>query len=705
MWSVSLLEDPVHPSGVGKEHLTRILHSTIVHSTISLQTVLQSGDNAHWDAFQYGDRVARVALADFAARKFSGVSSALNNYSQGGVSFELEPLDKHTTSLSRTRRRSRAHASASTPYMIERTDAFCNQDSLEVYLRVLARSDPDEMTDDGAESDIDDKANSLKNGGFDEAIKTAVSQISTSAFDLGNASTLSAAMNHIATAILQERIRSHLIELDAVAFVADESILPRKNGASAAPMTSPPAVPFAAPPDSVMNRTLSVDLGKLRRFLTGLPAPLANGDEETTATLTGMLIPRGITLIVGGGYHGKSTILRCIAAGIYNKIPGDGREFCATVHDAVSVRAEDGRYVNNCNVSAFISNLPTPPGVTKALDTSHFSSGEASGSTSQAANVAEALEMGSSAFLVDEDVSAANFMARDGRMRSLVMDESITPLLYRVNGLYHTHGISSIVVVGGVGDWLDVPDNVVLMDNYLCKDATAKARSVSRQFSHGHVQYKGRGVVHRLDWDHKGTPNPRRPVDAFAERFSLETTAVSLFDGGSGLSLHPTEYPDDDADGEEEEDERFIDLSRCEQLLGKKPQLYGCGVCVVWLLEASRKYPKLGMPDLLKKLDAVLDERGILSVVLGDGGLVGNGVNDKSTTWKLLLNTMGCAYRPRRYEVGQALTRLRGIVFEELPAEDDRGVAAAAAEEERKKRELAELWSARRDNQKAKRFA
>jgi Predicted ATPase of the ABC class len=167
------------------------------------------------------------------------------------------------------------------------------------------------------------------------------------------------------------------------------------------------------------------------------PAPLANSNSGTLVTLHGLLVKRGITLIVGGGYHGESTLLRCIAAGVYNKIPGDWREFCVTVPDALSIRAEDGRYVNNCNVSAFISNLPTFPldsiettESTPALSigtlapppsrTQHFSTGEASGSTSQAANMAEAIELGVTAMLVDEDVSAANFMARDGRMRALV---------------------------------------------------------------------------------------------------------------------------------------------------------------------------------------------------------------------------------------------------------------------------------------------
>jgi hypothetical protein len=138
--------------------------------------------------------------------------------------------------------------------------------------------------------------------------------------------------------------------------------------------------------------------------------------------------------------------------------------------------------------------------------------------------------------------------------------------------------------------------------------------------------------------------------------------------------------------------------------MGKKPQLYGCGVCVLWLLEAACKHPALGMPDLLKKLDAAIDEEGLLSVVLGASAA--NRRDEKGATWRLLIETMGCAYRPRRYEVGQALTRLRGIRFEQLPVEGDGGVAAAAAaEEKRKKRELADLWAARRERTPVDRFA
>jgi Predicted ATPase of the ABC class len=512
-------------------------------------------------------------------------------------------------------------------------------------------------------------------------------------------------MKHIATAVLQEKLRSRLASLNAVAFVANGAILPRKSGASAAPMSSPPAIPFHAPDnESTLTQTVSVDLNPMlySHISESLPQPDAHNQEAvpcivaTRVTLRGLLIPRGVSLIVGGGYHGKSTLLRCLAAGVYNKIPGDGREFCVTVHDAVTVRAEDGRYIKNCNVSAFISNLPIA-----SLDTKSFSTGEASGSTSQAANVVEAIEMGASAMLVDEDVSAANFMARDGRMRSLVMDESITPLLYRVNGLFTTHGISSIVVVGGVGDWLDVPDAVILMDRYICKDATAKARSISNQFSHGHVQYAGRGVVHRLQWEKSGTPIPRRPIVLpMNARYALivRKTAVNLLDGSETIGLETLCSIGDDNDDSamsaeslDYDDECYIDMSRCEQLLGKKPQLYGCGLCVAWLLSMAQSHPDIGMRELLEKMDAELDEKGLLALLLDEG-------QKASASWNAMVETLGFAYRPRRFEVGQALTRFRGLVLEKVHVEDDGSEEAAKLEAERRRRELLEIWNNRRRN-------
>lgn len=327
------------------------------------------------------------------------------------------------------------------------------------------------------------------------------------------------------------------------------------------------------------------------------------------------------------------------------------------------------------------------------MDTQHFSSRDSSGSTSQAANVVEAIEMGASALLIDEDVSAANFMARDGRMRALVMDESITPLLYRVNGLFNSHGISSVVVVGGVGDWLDVPHQVLLLDKYVASDATKKAQSISYQFSYGHVQYAGRGVVHRLEWDRKGTPIPRRPVDSFSSRFSVETV-ISLLDGGHAISLHEHESSNDGSDDgmviDRDDDDGCIEASRLEQLMGRK-QLYGCGLCILWLLQAAQRNTSRGMPDLLNDLDEVLDQGGIAQA-LND---IGNGTFP-STTWEHLVEAVGFVERPRRFEIGQALTRLQGIQMEEIPVEDDGAEAAARAEEERKRKVLADLWEARR---------
>lgn len=71
-----------------------------------------------------------------------------------------------------------------------------------------------------------------------------------------------------------------------------------------------------------------------------------------------MGIPEGVTLIVGGGFHGKSTLLQALERGVYHHIAGDGREMVITRQDAVKVRAEDGRNIEKVNISAFINNLP-----------------------------------------------------------------------------------------------------------------------------------------------------------------------------------------------------------------------------------------------------------------------------------------------------------------------------------------------------------
>ena len=257
-----------------------------------------------------------------------------------------------------------------------------------------------------------------------------------------------------------EHIRGRLGALDLVAFIADGSVLPRASGVDDRPMKPENAVAFTSP-DSF-------------RVTIEIPNALADGSQS----VTGMGVPKGVTLIVGGGYHGKSTLLQSIERGVYPHIPGDGREYVVTARDTVKIRAEDGRRVEKVDISPFITNLP------RGRDTEAFSSEDASGSTSQAANIVEALEVGAGALLLDEDTSATNFMVRDARMQALVHKDSepITPFVERVRELYDAFGVSSIVVMGGCGDYFEAADHVILMRDYQPSDATEGARSVAAAF-------------------------------------------------------------------------------------------------------------------------------------------------------------------------------------------------------------------------------
>ena len=257
---------------------------------------------------------------------------------------------------------------------------------------------------------------------------------------------------HVETVEDAEHLRGLLPSLGLVAFVADGSVLPRESGASDRPLREG-AVPFEGPEEL----RVSVDLPNRRE-------------------VTGMGIPEGVTLVAGGGFHGKSTLLSALAWGPYDHAPGDGREYVVSRSDAVKIRAEDGRSVAGVDISTMIGDLPGE------RTTQNFSTPNASGSTSQAANIAEALEIGTSLLLVDEDTSATNFMIRDERMRELVQREPISPFIDLVRPLYRTLGVSTVVVVGGVGDYLDVADLVILMEDYEPRYATPRAREVTSKF-------------------------------------------------------------------------------------------------------------------------------------------------------------------------------------------------------------------------------
>jgi len=259
----------------------------------------------------------------------------------------------------------------------------------------------------------------------------------------------------------QEAIRAQLRERRLVAFVADGAILPRRSGVSELPLER--AIPFRSP--------------ESLRVTFAVPNPVSQGGRVHD-TLTGMGIPEGVTLIVGGGYHGKSTLLRALERCVYPHVPGDGREYIITRADAVTIRAEDGRRIERVDLTPFIGELPY------GQRTDDFSTENASGSTSQAANILEALEAGSRLLLIDEDTSATNFMVRDARMQALVAKalEPITPFVDRVRELYEQFGVSTILVMGGSGDYLDVADTVILMRGYVPEDVTEQARRVARAF-------------------------------------------------------------------------------------------------------------------------------------------------------------------------------------------------------------------------------
>lgn len=247
----------------------------------------------------------------------------------------------------------------------------------------------------------------------------------------------------------QVAIRSYLEKNECIAFIANGAILPRESGVSNRPLSKVKAIPFQSPPS----------------FERDIPLP--NGK-----TIRGMVLPKGIHLIVGGGYHGKSTLLQALERGVYNHRSEDGREYVITTEKAVKIRAEDGRKVTKVDISPFISQLPNKQ------DTTSFTTENASGSTSQAANIMESIEAGANCLLIDEDTSATNFMIRDARMDALVKKEPITPFIDQVEALYRDHGISTVLVIGGAGDYFDVADHVLLMDEYIPKDVTKEVKEI-----------------------------------------------------------------------------------------------------------------------------------------------------------------------------------------------------------------------------------
>ena len=251
----------------------------------------------------------------------------------------------------------------------------------------------------------------------------------------------------------QHYIREMLPQMGLCAFVANGSVLPRESGISPRPMKG--GVRFQSPKELEVTMELP-HKGKI----------------------TGMGIRKGITLIVGGGYHGKSTLLKALELGVYDHIAGDGREYVITDNTAVKLRAEDGRSIQKTDISMFINDLPN------GKDTVGFCTEDASGSTSQAANVVESIEAGTSLLLIDEDTSATNFMIRDELMQRVIHRdmEPITPFIERIRELYDDYGISTVIVAGSSGAYFHVADTIIQMDRYVPKDITAYAKKEAESY-------------------------------------------------------------------------------------------------------------------------------------------------------------------------------------------------------------------------------
>ena len=310
--------------------------------------------------------------------------------------------------------------------------------------------------------------------------------------------------DHIQLYLCQNQLREKLKEMGLVAFVGDGSVLPRESGISDLPMRG---AKFFISPRS-LRKEIELPCGK---------------------KVVGMGIPRGITLISGGGYHGKTTLLEAIQSGIYNHIEGDGREWVITVRDAVKIRAEDGRSVKRVDISNFIRDLPS------GISTQDFSTEDASGSTSMAASISEALEVGTSLLLIDEDTTATNFMIKDERMAELIRKEPIIPFVERVKELKE-RGVSTILVAGGAGEYLTVADLVIVMEEYLPSDETAEARRIVSRYP---AKFKG-------EFPPLQPPRPRTPLPEGLSPYHrgkerIKVKGDKIIYGADEIDTHPFE--------------------------------------------------------------------------------------------------------------------------------------------------------------------
>ena len=403
----------------------------------------------------------------------------------------------------------------------------------------------------------------------------------------------------------QLELRSHLGEAGLIGFVGNGAILPRTSGDSDLPMKSSDAVVFTSPHE--LEHTVDLSSGR---------------------SVTGMGIPRGVTVIVGGGYHGKSTILRALERGVYPHIAGDGREWVISDPTATSIRAEDGRAVTGDDISAFINNLPS------GTDTRAFSTTNASGSTSQAANLVEAIEAGARTLLIDEDTSATNFMIRDERMRALIPAERepITPFVDRVRPLLTRQGVSTVLVAGGSSAFFEVADHVIALDAYVPSEVTKKAHELV-----GVTAADLESVSSNLDPAPEPDPDPETGSDSPAFTAAPRVPTAKALRPASKTKTARAKGSDKIQFGRD-----FIDLIAIAQLVDTQ-QASGVAEALEYLAEIFDG--RTSLTDALAEVEDMLDAEGL-------DGITGHRDHPGHIT------------RPRRQEIAAALNRYRGLNLE-----------------------------------------
>ncbi|MEO1006650.1 MAG: ABC-ATPase domain-containing protein, partial [Cyanobacteria bacterium J06638_38] len=468
----------------------------------------------------YKSQSREVATSDYIARQFAQAAQQLSSHRGTGKSglIAIAPLGQE---------------------VLERTAVLINSEQLEVRFilglpargrRILGRQAAEMLCED-----------------LPKLVQTALLYRSLNA---------EAIKQHVQTIEDADCLRQQLSNHNLVAFVANGAILPRRSGIDPRPLLD--AIAFKSPP------SLEVEL----------VCP-------NQGVIRGMGIPEGINLIVGGGYHGKSTLLKAIELGVYNHIPGDGREYVVANPMGIKIRAEDGRSIAGVDISPFINHLPQQRSTTK------FSTTNASGSTSQAANIMEALEAGAELLMIDEDTSATNFTIRDRRMQALIAKnrEPITPFIDKVRQLYDDYQVSTILVMGGSGDYFEVADCIIALDNYQPQDVTAQAKAIAQQYVTGRNAEGGSNF---------GAISGRIPLMASIDP-SRGRQESKLNTRGINTIVFGTEE---------------IDLSAVEQLVDPG-QLKAIAKALIY---AKKNYPGFDIPTILSQINQDLAQSGLNAI-------------------------------------------------------------------------------------------